>query len=117
MSFTLNTKAYAFDTNPSSDVGRHVGPAHTLSVKDLIDLKRVMPKPTSTFAGVARAGVKIARTVTLSSGAKAEAIVEVSSSLPVGMVQADVDSIRDDLGDLLISSNGSDLFWKQKINQ
>jgi hypothetical protein len=38
-------------------------------------------------------------------------------SIPVGMAEADIDSLRDDLGDLLISSNGDDLVFKHKIVQ
>jgi len=117
MTVTVNTKAYAFDTNPTPDIGRHKGPAHTFQTKDYLDLKRTNPKPNGDFLGVARAGAKFVRTVTLAQGGTGEAIVEVTSSLPVGMAEADIDSIRDDLGDLLISTNGDDLFYKQKINQ
>lgn len=117
MTVTVNTKAYAFDTNPTPDIGRHVGPASTYSVKDYLDMKRVAAKPTSTFAGVARSSAKFVRTVTLGDGSKADAICEASFSIPVGMAEADVDSLRDDLGDLLISSNGDDLVFKHDINQ
>lgn len=117
MTVTVNTKAYAFDTNPTPDSGRHTGPANTFAVKDILDLKRVSPKPSGDFDGVARATAKFVRTVTLASGEKAEAIAEASFSIPVGMAEADVDAIRDDLGDLLISSNGDDLVFKHDINQ
>lgn len=117
MTITVNTKAYAFDTNTTPDIGRHVGPAQTHSVKDYLELKRTAPKPTPTFAGVARSSAKFVRTVTLGDGSKADAIFEGSFSIPVGMAEADVDSLRDDAGDFLISSNGDDLVWKHDINQ
>lgn len=117
MTITVNTKAYAFDTNQTPDSGRHVGPAQTHSIKDYLDLRRTAAKPTATFAGVARASAKFVRTVTLGDGSKADAIAEASFSIPVGMAEADVDSLRDDLGDLLISANGDDLVWKHDINQ
>lgn len=117
MTITVNTKAYAFDTNPTSDAGRHNGPAANLQTKDYLDLRRVHPKPNGDFLGVARASLKFVRTVSLAQGGTADAIAEASFSIPVGMSEADIDSLRDDLGDLLISSNGDDAVYKQKINQ
>lgn len=117
MTVTVNTKAYTFDTNPTPDTGRHLGPAHTFAVKDILDLKRTAPKPTADFDGVARSAAKFARTVTLASGKKAEAIAEGSFSIPVGMSDADIDALRDDLGDYLIASVGGDLVKKHDINQ
>jgi len=117
MTITVNTKAYAFDTNQSPDIGRHVGPAQTYEEKDYLDLKRTAPKPNGTFRGVARASAKFVRTVTLDDSSTADAIVEVNFSVPVGMAEADIDSLRDDMGDFLISSNGDDLVFKHDINQ
>lgn len=117
MTITVNTKAYAFDTNPSPDTGRHIGPSNNFSVKDYLDLKRTAAKPTADFDGVARSSAKFTRTVTLASGESATAIAEASLSIPVGMAEADVDALRDDLGDFLVSSNGDDLVWKHSINQ
>lgn len=117
MTVTVNTRAYAFDSNPTPESGRHTGPAQTFQVKDLLDLKRTAPKPTATFAGVARATAKFARTVTLSSGSKAELIGEASFSIPVGTADADIDLIRDDLGDYLISSGAGDLLKKHDVTQ
>jgi len=117
VTITVNTKAYAFDTNLTPDAGRMTGPAQTAADKDILDLKRTAPKPTSDFDGVSRASAKFVRTKTLASGKKVELIAEANFSIPVGVVKADVDSIRDDLGDLLISTNGDDLVWKADITQ
>jgi hypothetical protein len=117
MTVTVNTKAYAFDTNPTPESARHVGPANTYAVRDYLDLRRVAAKPTTTSLGVARAFAKFVKTVTLSDASKKDVIVTVEASLPIGMSDADSDSIRDDLGDFLISTNGADLFKKAKINQ
>lgn len=116
MTITVNTKAYSFDSTQTPDRNRYTGPAHTFSVKDLLDLARVQPKPNGDFAGVARASAKFTRTVTLPGSTTGTAIVEVTASLPVGMAEADVDSIRDDMGDLLLLTAGDDLFFKQDIN-
>lgn len=117
MTVTVNTKAYAFDSNPTPDAGRHNGPAATYAVKDFLDMRRVAAKPTADFAGMARASAKFVRTLTLADGTKADAIAEATFAIPVGAAEADVDSLRDDLGDLLISTNGDDLVWKHDINQ
>lgn len=117
MTVTVNTKAYAFDTNVTPDCGRHTGPSNTFEAKDYLDLKRTAPKPNGTFRGVSRASAKFVRTVTLDDSTKADAIVEATFSIPVGMSQANIDSIRDDLGDLLVSTNGSDLVYKHDICQ
>ncbi len=114
MAITVNTKAYNHNGN-TSNAATYTGPAHTLAVKDTLTLRTTAPKPTKDFAGVGRQSAKFARTVTLAGGATAEAIVEVTTSLPVGMAEADVDSIRDDMGDFLLLAAADDLFWKQDI--
>jgi hypothetical protein len=116
MSVTLNTKAYTFDTNPTPDSGRHVGPAQTASVKDYFDLKRTKAKPTATFPGMVRASVKFVRTVTI-SGESYDAFFEGSIAYPAGTADADVDALRDDAGDFIIASNGGNLFKKHTIVQ
>lgn len=117
MTVTVNTKAYAFDTNVTPDKGRHTGPAHTFEAKDYLDLSRVSPKPVGDFLGVAKSEAKFVKTLTLPSGQKVDIIAAASFSIPVGATQAQIDSVRDDLGDLLISSNGDDLVRKHDINQ
>lgn len=115
MAITLNTKAYAFDSTQSPDKNRYTGPAHTYSVKDIFDVARVAAKPTADFAGVARSSAKFTRTLTLGDGSKATAIAEASFSIPVGATAADIDSLRDDLGDFLISTDGDNLVEKHDL--
>lgn len=115
MTITVNTKAYNADRVGPDSVG-YIGPAHTFTTPDQLVLSRTAPKPTNVFRGVARARAKFSRVVTLDDSTKATAIVEVSASLPVGMAEADVDAIRDDMGDLLLLSAADDLFLKQDIN-
>lgn len=100
MAITLNTKSYVQDRIAPDAIG-YSGPAQTFSTKDFVELKRVAPKPTKDFRGVARPTYKITRTVTLDDGSKAEAILTISASLPVGMVAADVTSLVADAGDIL----------------
>lgn len=115
MTITVNTRAYNSDRVAADSVG-YVGPAHTFSAPDQLVLKRVAPKPTSNFAGVSRVSAKFSRQVTLADSSTAVAIVEVVTSLPVGMAEADVDLIRDDMGDFLLLTAADDLFLKQDIH-
>jgi len=115
MSITLNTLAYSQDSFVSKDKVQYTGPAHTFSVKDLLTLSRTLPKPDKTFAGVARAEAKRTKTVTLADGSKADAIVTITCSLPVGMAQADADALRDDVGDFAISAAAGTLFWSHDL--
>lgn len=117
MTITINTLAYDEDTSLNSNLVRYNGPSATFSVKDFLDLGRTPPKPTPTFAGVARATAKRTKTVTLSDGSTADAIVRIECSLPVGMAKADADALRDDIGDFAISANGDSLFWNHDLKQ
>lgn len=111
MSLTFNTKVFKLDrTLP--DTNTYAGPTKTLSVVDKIDFKRVMPKPTSTFVGVARPSLKRTRSsvVNAISGARLPAIIEVSGSLPVGMTDADIDDLLADTVAALTSADGKALF-------
>ncbi len=116
MSITVNTKAYSLDTTQTPDSNLYTGPNHTFANKDTLVLKRTAPKATATFPGVARSTAKFTRSVTVGTE-KYDAIIEVNCSLPSGMAKADVDSLRDDIGDLINSTNGDDLAWKHDINQ
>lgn len=115
MSLTVNTKAYSLDSTQTPDRNRYTGPAHDMSTKDYLDASRVAAKPTADFDGVARSSLKFTRTVVV-DGAKQTAIAEASFSIPVGTAEADVDSIRDDLADALLSQAGDDLVLKHDIN-
>lgn len=115
MSITLNTVAFTQDAFLSADKVQYTSPAHSFTSKDVLSLGRTAPKPTATFAGVARCEAKRIRTVTLADGSKADASVTVVSSLPVGMAKADVDALRDDVGDLCIAAEGEALFWNHDL--
>lgn len=115
MALTINTLSYEKDTEINSNRIRYNGPSNTFAVKDNIVLGRVPPKPTATFAGIARAEVKRTKTVTLADGSTADAIVTTSFSYPVGMAKADADALRDDIGDFLISAAGDTLSWSHDL--
>lgn len=117
MSITLNTLVYTYDSPINKNKVQYLGPDHTYSVKDIITLGRTDPKPTATFDGVARTEMKRTKTVTLASGDTADAIFTVTSSIPVGIVTADADALRDDVGDFAVSAAGASLVNTALINQ
>jgi hypothetical protein len=53
--------------------------------------------------------------VTIGTDLTADAIITVSCSLPVGMAQADVDALRNDVGDFLVSTEGGTLLWNHDL--
>jgi len=106
MSITLNTLVYNQDSFASPDRVVYVGPSHTYTLKDQIFLGRAAPKPTKDFRGVARAYFKRVKTLTLDDSTKADVIINVEVAVPVGAASADVDAVRDDVGDLIISAIG-----------
>lgn len=86
MSLTPGAATFTADSYQKDSVG-YVGVLKTNSVKDDIALRRVHPKPTATFSGVARSGLKFTRTMTLTGALTptADLIYDVSVSCPVGV--------------------------------
>lgn len=116
MSLTFNTKTFTEDASGPTAYS-YAGPAHTLSVKDYLTLKRTAPKPTSVFSGVGRTSAKLSRTATLTGSLTptGDAIIEVSVSVPVGMAGADVDSLLNDMGALVSGADMKTHVKQQKI--
>lgn len=95
MAIVINTKTYTADAATSANSIPYLGPAHTLSVKDRLDLSRVPPKGNSVYSGNARGRAKLTRTLTL-TGAKttsADALIDTNMSIPVGASATDVDTL------------------------
>lgn len=116
MAITLNTVVYANDTAESPNKFRYLSPSHTATAKDTLTLSRTDPKPTAESDGKARSEVKRTKLVTLANGKKDVLIVYGGASVPVGTAKADVDALRDDVGDFLIAAVGDNLVVKGTIN-
>jgi hypothetical protein len=115
MSLTINTKAYVADkTAPDQIV--YAGPNDSVSVTDVLGLKRVDPKPVANFDGTARTSAKISRSFVLANGKRVIAIGEASYSIPVGVAQADAEALAADLSAFAGSTQGKALTWKQTIS-
>ena len=100
MPLTISTKTYNFDTNPSPDSARYTGPGMTASVKDFVLLKRVAPKPTKDFAGVARSVEKTVKSVVL-NGITRDCVAETTFSYPVGTDAGVITALRVDHANLV----------------
>jgi hypothetical protein len=100
MAITISTKTYSQD-RISPDAIAYAGPANTLSIVDLIEHKRVYPKPVKGFLGVAKPQIKLTRTVTLADTTSHDAILTIGGSLPVGMSDADIVTLLTDAKDAL----------------
>lgn len=117
MSLTINAKAYAFDTQRTPDSVRYSGPDHTLSVKDYTDVKRVAPKPTTTYGGTGKASVKMTRTVTDGTDPVGDGIFEISSSFPRDSATAEQQAFLTDLAAWLATAAATSVFLDHDINQ
>lgn len=119
MALTVNAKAYAMDTFVSPNAVQYFGPANTASVKDVIILRRVAAKPTSTFSGINRVSVKLVRSHTLTGAltTSADSISEFSCGFPYGAPTADADAISNDLGAWIATTAFKNLLKNMLINQ
>jgi len=106
MSLTINAKTFTADKFGVDAVG-YIGPAHTLSILDDVQLSRVAPKPTVVFSGVGRTSTKLTRTLTLTGSltTSGNAIVQINVSVPVGAASADIDALLNDMGSFLSSAS------------
>jgi len=116
MSWTINAKVFTADGNTANAVA-YIGPAHTLSLKDDLRLARTAPKPTSTFSGVARVQMKLARTMTLTGALTPshEGILDLTGSIPVGAASGDADSLANDFAAAVAHANFKTLLKNLQI--
>lgn len=116
MTITVNTKAYEKDSSLNANAVRYAGPNQTFSKTDAIDLKRTAPKPTKDFAGVARAQLKLSRTLATGAESSAIGLADVNFSIPVGASDADIDALIADVAGLIQSAAGIAVVKKHDIN-
>lgn len=114
----LNTRTYSIDYTEANAI-RYVGPAHTFSTNDVMQLSRVAPKSgRNGDLGVARPEFKLTKSVVVNAvtGERKDAILRLSGSLPVGMTAADIEALLADVAAFAASNDGKDLFKKLDIN-
>jgi hypothetical protein len=101
MSLTLNSKVYTESRVNGPDSQSYASTDNTLSHKSTLELKRVYPKPTATFDGVARPTVKLVETQTINSE-NVDASLTLTGSFPVGMSGAAITDLQTRMRDHLI---------------
>lgn len=106
MPLTFNAKTYTADQYNGSNVV-YLGPANTLTVKDLLRLARTAPKQTATYSGNSRTEAKMTKTFTLTGALTptGDGICRQEWSLPVGVAAADVDAWCADISALIGSAD------------
>jgi len=117
MTITFNSKAFAIDRE-TPDIVTYAGPLHTLTQQDTCELKRIYPKRSATFAGVAKPTLRFTRAVETDAvtGRTDPLIANVSLSIPVGTTATDIDDMLADVASAVASSVMADLCKKLKIN-
>lgn len=117
MSLTINAKTFTADSFSANAIG-YTGPAHTQSWKDYLRLGRVFAKLSALFSGVGRTSAKLTRTHTLTGAltTTGEAILEISTSIPVGTAPADIDALLNDMGAFLSGANYKTLVKNQTVS-
>ena len=82
-------------------------PAHKTTVRKTVGFYRTLPKRSGDFLGVAKSAVKSTLDMTVQN-AKGEPVIspmigEISFSIPIGAVEADIDTLLDRLEALIKS--------------
>jgi hypothetical protein len=117
MSFVFNSKTYVNDTPPAPNIMRYLGPGHTLSGNDYIDLTRTPAKPVNGYAGKARARFKLTRKATNGTDSLGDIIADIQLSTPVGTQESEMDAILADLAALFATAAAESLFQDLRIVQ
>jgi hypothetical protein len=117
MSITANAKTFTADSYKADAVG-YLGPAHTLSVKDDLWLRRQLRKATATFSGLSRTQFKLIRTYTLTGAltSTADGFIEINVAVPFGTADASVDALLNDAGAWLSGADAKTHVKGQKIS-
>lgn len=93
----IGTKTYStYKVEP--DAVAYNGPAHTVTAKDLLGLRRTLPKTSGADRGVLKTGSKLTRTCVINAetGQTRDGIVTIETSLPVGITPADATALLTD---------------------
>lgn len=96
MSITFNTKTYTLKSK-DGNTNVFIGPANTLSTKDVLEVKGIDPKPTKTFLGVARPSAKLVR----KNAAGDENHLGMVGSIAASSTPAEIQALKDDFESLV----------------
>jgi len=117
MALTINTRVYNFDTQITSDATRYNGPSNTTTVKDVLSLKRNVPKTVNGVVGVHRHELKSVYTQVDANGNSDDVIITTTISRPHRVTDANLDLVRVTHAAALSGTVGADLIKSNKVNQ
>lgn len=86
-----------FEENQNRSV--YIGPDHSLTLRNMINLYRTFPTTNGNFKGVAKSAVKLTQDVVVpgvdeSTSITKPVIIDVAISMPVGVSEADALALR-----------------------
>lgn len=81
----------------SENKSTYIAGDHTIALPHTLTLNRVFPKPTKSFAGVARTSFKVTKGIALASGEVVPVICEMAYNIPVGVAEADYDKCIEEI--------------------
>lgn len=113
----MNTRTYN-RFRGSQDVVEYSGPDHTVTVTDLLSLRRVLPKVSANGPGVSRPSLKYDKSVVNgTTGVTHKMIFTISASLPAdaAVTTAAIEGMIADLASFLGSTDGKEVFTKNVI--
>lgn len=93
----VNQEIALLDGSPGRKIFRFSG--HSFQTRDTVTFTRSFPKPNGNFAGTRKTSAKLTKDVVVegtdpSTDVKAPGIIDISSSLPVGLSAADAMLMR-----------------------
>lgn len=115
MPLTINTRTYTADTQ-ANNAWIYRDSASTAAHPSGLKLGRTPPKAVAGFAGQSKSECKFTKTMAIGVAATPlPAIIRAESSIPVGMVDADLDILIADFRSYVASTAFADLVKTAKI--
>lgn len=116
---TINTVAYEREVEETNRTEYH-SPSHTVVARDTMAFSRQAVKPTKEIRGIVRSNLKFTMDVSVlnadgSGNITLPIIVSTDFAIPVGAVEADIDSVVADMAAALADSAIANLWKKQSI--
>lgn len=118
MSLTLSAKTYDNDVARGTDSYRYLGPSHTSSFRDMVDLYRTAAPSVDNGTAKSKARAKLSRSATDGTDQLATDIIfDCNMSIPEGAATAEIDAVIDELVAFMGTSAFKDLVKGHIVNQ
>jgi len=118
MSLTLDAKTYNNDVARTSDIYRYLGPAHTASFNDMVDLYRTAAGDNANGLAKSKGRFKLSRSATDGTDQLlTDLVVDINVSIPADCVGTEIDSVVDDVAAYMATTAFKNLVKSHIINQ